>query len=95
MKIFTKKKIKELQKAGEIQAIVDLWEREKELNPVYCTKDELDRLTYCQKETLKESIKKGLKLGLSDDDIGLIREVFCICRPEYGMNSKKSMEYPF
>ena len=95
MRIFTKKKVNELRKAGEIQAIIDLWEREKELNPILCTEDELKRLTHCQQETLKEHIRKGFTFGLSEDDINTIREAFTIYRPEYGRNNPEATKYPF
>ena len=90
MRIYTKKAANYFVKDKDVKSLITLWEREKAQNPVYCTKGELNRLTHCQKERLKESIKKGFRFGLSDNDIELIRETFCIYRPEYGWNNSKS-----
>ena len=95
MRIYTKKAANYFVKNKDIKGLITLWEQERAKNPVYCTKGELERLTYCQKEALKDSVKNGSKLGLSEDDIELVRETFCIHRPEYGWNNSKAIEYPF
>ena len=97
MKYYTNKAVNELRKMKDINGLIRLWELEKEHNQVYLYDETLKQLSHCQKETLKEQITKGLRLGLSNEDLQKVKDFFCIKdKKDYGVfNKAMGCEYPF